>query len=110
MVPKKDRGQRSVISLKRLEVRALQDGEPSHSEVSHTEGRLDDEGTPERFLLYGTNSSPVSTFPPLQSECRVIPIPMSALRPMHSPKSIHEGPETSHRTIEDPRHQTTLHG
>ena len=88
------------------EVRALQDGEPSHREVSHTEGRLDDKNRPEGCLLHGTSSSPVPTSPFLQSECRVIQIPMSPLRPMHGPESIHESPETSHRAIEDSRHQT----
>ena len=93
------------------EVRALQDGEPSHCEVSHTEGRLDDEDRPEGCLLHGTSSLPVPTSPSLQSECRVIQIPMSPLRPMHGPESIHESPETSHRAIEDSRHQTCdLHG
>ena len=93
------------------EVRALQDGEPSYSEVSHTEGRLDGENSPEGCLLHGTSSSPVSTSSPLHSECRVIQIPMSPLWPMHGPKSIHKSPETSHRAIENPRHQTcNLHG
>ena len=93
------------------EVRALQDGEPSHCEVSHTEGRLDDKNRPEGCLLNGTSSSPVPTSPPLQSECRVIQIPMSPLWPMHGPESIHKSPETSHRAVENPTHQTCdLHG
>ena len=93
------------------EVGALQDEEPSYREVSHTEGRLDDENRPEGCLLHGTSSSPVPTSPSLQSECRVIQIPMSPLRPMHGPESIHESPKTSHRAIEDSRHQTSnLHG
>ena len=61
--------------------------------------------------LHGTSSSPVPKSPPLQSECRVIQIPMSPLQPMHGPESIHESPETSYRAVEDPRHQTCdLHG
>ena len=36
------------------EVRALQDGEPSYSEVSYIEGRLDDKNRPEGCLLHGT--------------------------------------------------------
>ena len=60
---------------------------------------------------YSTSSSPVPTSSPLQSECKVIQIPVSPLWPMHSHESIHESPETSHRAIEDPRHQTCdLHG
>ena len=93
------------------EVRALQNGEPSHSEIPSSEGRLDEEGRPEGCLLYGTSSTTIPPSPPLQSECRVIPVSMSPLRAMHCSEGVHKGPQTCYRASENlGHHASDLHG
>ena len=93
------------------EIRAFQDGGPAHSQSSIKERRLDGKGGPERCILHGPNSLPIPTSSPLQDGEEDIPVQLSPFRLVHSPESIHEDTQASHRDAQITEHSTSnLHG
>ena len=97
------------ISKQICEIRALKDGRPTHSQGPHTEEQLDGQSRPQRCLLYGPSCT--STSPPsLQPRKEDIPIQMSSLRTVYTPKSVHQNPQANHREAEINGFGGSVHG
>ena len=93
------------------EVRALQDGGPSHSQSPPEETRLDGKSGPERCIFHGSSSPSISAVPPLQVGEEDIPVQLSPLWLVHSSESIHEDTQTSCGNAQITKHSTgNLHG
>ena len=88
------------------EIRAFQDGRPTHSQSPPLEEQLDGPDRPQRCLFHGTNSPPISQSP-FQSGVRNIPIQVPPFRAVHCPQSVYQNPQTSGGNAEVNRHTSS---
>ena len=72
------------------ESRAFQNGGLTYSQSPSAERGLDDQDRLEGHILYDTHGSAVPPAPPIQTECRVIPVQVPPIWAVHSPQSLHE--------------------
>ena len=110
MVPKKGGGQGPVINLKPLN-HFVKSGhfkmEGLHTFKAPPKERLDGQNRPQRCILHGTNSPPVSLSPPFQRKEGNIPLQMSPIWLVYSPQSVHHNSQTGGGDIEVNQHASS---